>query len=127
MRVRHYSRRSEDAYVQWIRRYVRFHGLQHPAELGATNIAQFLSNLAVEGGVSASTQNQALAALLFLYGTVFEKPVGQLEALVRARRPPRLPVVLTREEVRAVLARLEGAPALVARLLMAPACGCSKR
>ncbi len=117
MRVRHYSRRSEDAYVQWIRRYVRFHGLQHPAELDATNIAQFLSHLAVEGGVSASTQNQALAALLFLYGTVFEKPVGQLEALVRARRPPRLPVVLTREEVRAVLARLEGAPALVARLL----------
>ncbi len=117
MRVRHYSRRSEDAYVQWIRRYVRFHGMRHPAELGARGISEFLTNLAVEGRVSAATQNQALAALLFLYGRVLEKPVGGLEGLVRARKPARLPVVLTRDEVRAVFERLEGGPALVARLL----------
>ena len=117
LRVRHYSRRTESAYTHWIRRFVKFHGMRHPSELGAPHVTAFLSSLAVERGVSAATQNQALAALLFLYGTVLGAPVGWLGELVRAKKPTRLPVVLTRDEVKAVLAHLEGVPALVARLL----------
>jgi len=117
LRVRHYSRRTETAYTHWIRRFVKFHALRHPSELGAPHVSAFLSSLAVERGVSAATQNQALAALLFLYGTVLHAPVGWLGELVRAKKPTRLPVVLTRDEVKAVLARLDGVPALVARLL----------
>ncbi len=117
LRVRHYSRRTETAYTHWIRRFVKFHGMRHPKELGAPHVTAFLSSLAVERGVSAATQNQALAALLFLYGTVLGAPVGWLGELVRAKKPTRLPVVLTRDEVKAVLAHLDGVPALVARLL----------
>jgi integron integrase len=117
IRVRHYSRRTEEAYVSWIRRFVRFHGMRHPAELAEQDVARFLSSLAVERGVSASTQNQALSALLFLYHAVLNRPLGEFEGLVRARQAKRLPVVLTREEVRAVLGAMRGTPQLLAALL----------
>jgi integron integrase len=117
VRVRHYSPRTEEAYVRWIRRYVRFHGMRHPAELGAGELSRFLSNLAVEGRVSASTQNQALASLLFLYREVLGHPVGWLGDVVHAKRSARLPVVLSRVEVRTVLKRMERTPRLIATLL----------
>jgi integron integrase len=116
-RLRHYSRRTEAAYVAWIRRYIFFHGKRHPAELGAAEVTRFLSSLAVEGRVAASTQNQALGALLFLYRDVLELDLPWLDDVVRAKRPERLPVVLTREEVAAVLRPLTGVPRLMASLL----------
>lgn len=116
-RVRHYSRRTEQAYVQWIRRYVRFHGTHHPAEMGEDELAAFLTGLATRGHVSASTQNQALSALLFLYRDVLGRRVDWLSSWARAKRPGRVPVVLTRDEVRAVHAKLTGEKWLVASLL----------
>src|SRR5881275_2599437 len=117
LRLRHYSRRTERAYLGWIRRYIVFHGKRHPAEMGATEVSRFLSSLAVEGRVSASTQNKALAALLFLYGPVPGVELPWLDDLVRAVRPERLPVVLSRDEVRAVLLALRGTSRLMAVLL----------
>ena len=118
LRARHYSRRTEDAYVAWIKRYIFFfHAKRHPAEMGAPEVTRFLSSLAVDGHVAASTQNQALSALLFLYRDVLEVDLPWLDGIVRAKRPERLPVVLTRDEVRAVLQRLEGVPRLMACLL----------
>ncbi len=118
LRRRHYSRRTEEAYVGWIRRYVIFHGRRHPAELDLTHLRSFLSTLATEGNVSASTQNQALAALVFLYRDILLLPIGDVEDVVRAKRPRRLPVVLTRDEVRRILAHLpEGPTRLMATLL----------
>src|SRR5947208_5783064 len=117
VRARHYSRRTEDAYVAWIRRYIFFHGKRHPAEMGAAEVTRFLTALAVDGHVAASTQNQALSALLFLYRDVLEVDLPWLDGVVRAKRPERLPVVLTRHEVRPVLERLDGVPRLMACLL----------
>ena len=117
IRVRHYSRRTEEAYVWWVRRYIRFSGLRHPRELGHGDVTRFLSSLAIDRRVAASTQNQALSALVFLYQEVLELPVGWLEALVRAKRPARVPVVLTKEEVRLVLERVRGVSWVVAVLL----------
>jgi integron integrase len=117
IRLRHYSPRTEDAYVGWIRRFIFFHGVRHPAEMGAAEINQFLTDLAVNGHVSASTQNQAFSALLFLYQQVLQVPLEQIQGVVRANRPRRLPVVLSREEVRLVLASLGGVPLLVCSLL----------
>ncbi len=117
LRVRHMSPRTEKAYVDWIRRYIFFHGVQHPAEMGETEIVHFLTHLAVQRKVSASTQNQALAALLFLYRHVLDTPDPDLDQLVRAKKPKRLPVVLTPDEVQRVLAAMQGTPKLVARLL----------
>src|SRR3989442_1784309 len=117
IRVRHYSRRTEEAYVWWVRRYIRFSGLRHPRELGHGDVTRFLSSLAIDRRVAASTQNQALSALVFLYQEVLELPVGWLEALVRAKRPARVPVVLTKEEVRLVLERVRGVSWVVAALL----------
>jgi len=108
LRLRHYSGRTEQAYVDWVRRFVRFCGLRHPRELGTAEVTRFLSSLAVDRHVSASTQNQALSALVFLYRDVLEVPVGWLATLVRAKRPVHVPVVLTRDEVRQVLDRLKG-------------------
>ncbi len=119
LRVRHYSPRTEDCYLFWVRRFILFHGKRHPREMGAAEVAQFLTHLAVDGHVSASTQNQALNALVFLYRQVLEIDLGKLDA-VRARRGTRLPVVLAPAEVAAVLARVEGGDgvfALMARLL----------
>src|SRR5262245_18102327 len=108
VRIRHYSRRTEEAYVAWIRRYILFHEKRHPLEMSAPELTRFLSSLAIDGKVAASTQNQALSALLFLYRQVLELDVPWLDDVVRAKRPVRLPVVLTREEVRAVLLPLVG-------------------
>ena len=117
LRTRHYSRRTEQAYVRWVKRYVRFHGMRHPRSLGEAEISAFLSHLAVKGRVAASTQNQALGALLFLYRDVLDVGVARLEGLVRAKRPARLPVVLSRAQVRVLLARFTGVPRLVVSLL----------
>ena len=115
-RVRHYSIRTEDAYHDWVERFVRFHGIRHPDTMREPEVNAFLTHLAVERNVTASTQNQAMCALLFLYGAVLGKPLDELK-VVRATRPKRLPVVLTRDEVRAVLGRLEGTHALIGRVL----------
>ena len=122
LRTRHLSRRTEEAYVAWIRRYVVFRGKRHPREMGVPEVARFLTSLAVERKVSASTQNQAMAALLFLYRHVLAIPLEGLDA-VRARGPARLPVVLTRDEVRAVIERMHGLPRLMAVLMY----GCGLR
>jgi integrase len=117
IRLKHYSIRTEDAYVGWIRRYVVFHQMRHPAQMGEEHVRAFLSHLATEDNVAASTQNQALSALLFLYRHVLDRPLGEIVEAVRARRSRKLPVVFTREEVRAILARMDGAPQLAASLL----------
>lgn len=117
IRARHYSKRTEKTYVDWIKRFIFFHGKRHPLEMGEAEINQFLTDLAVNKKVSASTQNQALSALLFLYQHVLKKPLEWIDPAVRAKKPKRLPVVLTREEVKAILALMEGAPKLVATLL----------
>lgn len=117
IRVRHYSRRTEEAYVHWIRRYIVFHGKRHPRELGVQEISAFLTWLATGQRVAASTQNQAFSALLFLYRAVLKMEVGEIERVSRAQVPVRVPVVLTRDEVRRVLDALKGTSWLVAALL----------
>ena len=117
IRARHYSYRTEQMYCQWIRRYILFFNKRHPLEMGEGEINTFLSHLATDDKVAASTQNQALAALLFLYREVLGREIGQLEGVVRAKRPQRLPVVLSQPEVRAVLDRMEGTPKLMVSLL----------
>ncbi|MDP9191378.1 MAG: integron integrase [Acidobacteriota bacterium] len=117
IRTRHYSRRTEEAYVGWIRRFILHHNKKHPAAMGADEVNAFLSHLAVAGNVSASTQAQALSALVFLYRHVLDDPLPWLDEIVRATRPARLPVVLSRGEVGALLARLHGTERLVASVL----------
>jgi integrase len=117
IRARHYSYRTEEAYVGWIKRFILFHGKRHPAEMGPPEITRFLTALAVQRHVSASTQNQALAAVLFLYKDVLGGDPGWLSDIVRAKRPERLPVVLIRGEVAALLAVLDGNAWLMAKLL----------
>jgi integron integrase len=117
IRARHYSKRTEKTYVDWIKRFIFFHGKRHPMEMGEPEINQFLTDLAVNKKVSASTQNQALSALLFLYQQVLDKPLEWINAAVRAKKSKRLPVVLTRDEVREILDLMGGTPKLVATLL----------
>jgi site-specific recombinase XerD len=117
IRTRHYSRRTEEAYVHWIRRYIVFHGKAHPSTLGAEAISAFLTWLAVRQHVSASTQNQALSALLFMYRHVLEMDVGKIEQVARARVPTRVPVVLSRGEVAAVMRHLTGRVWIIGVLL----------
>ena len=117
LRLRHRSPRTENAYVHWVRRFIRFHGLRHPRELGRDEITAFLTDLAVQRRVSASTQSQALSALVFLYRHVLQQPFDWLDHIERARKPVRLPVVLSRAEVARVLARLRGTPELIAALV----------
>lgn len=117
IRARHYSHRTEDAYVHWIRRYIVFHHKRHPSELGAADVSAFLTWLAVERHVSASTQNQALAGLLFLYKAVLNVEIGSVPPVVRARTPDRLPVVLSRDEVVALLTQLTGTERLIVMVL----------
>ncbi len=117
IRRKHYSIRTEEAYVDWITRYILFHKKRHPAEMTEREIEQFLNHLAVQKEVAASTQNQALSALIFLYREVLGKEIGWMENLERAKRPERLPIVLTETEVLNVLARLEGRNWLMASLL----------
>jgi integrase len=115
----HYSIRTEDAYVYWVRWFIRFNGLRHPREMGAPEVEAFLTYLAVERKVSASTQNQALSAILFLYREVLKIELPWLDNVVKAKRQQRMPVVLTREEVQAVPVRLDGTAGLILRLAYA--------
>ncbi|MBC3935794.1 integron integrase [Undibacterium sp. CY7W] len=117
IRLRHYSIRTEAQYVHWVRRYILFHGKRHPREMGAAEVEAFLSHLAVTDHVAASTQNQALSALLFLYREVLELDLPWMTEVVRAKRPARLPVVLTEREVFAVLECMQDVYGLMARLL----------
>lgn len=117
LRVRHYSRRTEEAYLHWIRRYIEFHEHQHPRLLAERDVNRFLTHLAVDEHVAASTQNQALSAILFLYEHVLEQPLDRIEGVVRAKKPRRLPVVLTEDEVARLFEHLCGTPRLIAMLL----------
>ncbi len=117
VRTRHYSRRTEEAYVAWARRYILFHNKKHPSAMRSEEINAFLTHLAVEKNVAASTQNQALSAILFLYKEVLQENVGWITDLVRAAKPKRLPVVFAREEVARLLGRMTGVDRLVAELL----------
>ena len=119
LRLKHYSYRTEQQYVAWIRRFILFHGKRHPAVMGGAEVEAFLSHLPTQRGVSASTQNQALSALLFLYRGVLNIELPWLDNVVRAKRSQRVPVVLTKEEVRAVLTHLQGEHWLIASLLYA--------
>src|SRR3989442_12640936 len=116
-RVRPLGLRTEDTYWNWIKRFILFHQKRHPRDLGSEHISQFLTHLAVNGQVAASTQNQALNALIFLYRQVLKIELPQLEGIVRAPQKRRLPVVLTREETEAVIARLNHTNHLIASLL----------
>jgi len=117
IRMRHYSIRTEEAYVGWIRRFILFHGKRHPLEMGEDEITQFLSVLAGRGQLRASTQHQALCALVFLNRHVLSQNLGWLDDVVRAKRPPLLPVVLTRPEIRALLGDLDGVHWIMVSLL----------
>jgi integron integrase len=117
LRVKHYSIRTEQAYVDWVRRFILFHGKRHPNELGRAEVEAFLTHLAVRGRVSASTQNQAKSAILFLFREIIDRELPWLDGVVAARTSQRLPVVLTLEEVEAVLGRMRSTSGLVARLL----------
>ena len=117
IRLKHYSYRTEQQYVAWIRRYIVHHDKRHPRDLGVGHVEAFLSHLAIDRSVAASTQNQALAAILFLYRHVLQIDLPWLSNVVRSKRPQRLPVVLTRDEVRSVLAHLEGEISLIGSLL----------
>ena len=116
-RTEHYAYRTEETYLYWIKRYISFNGNRHPRELGVAEIQQFLSDLAIKFRVSASTQNQALSAILFLYKKVLCIELPWMEEIVRARRPKRVPIVLTRAEVSRVLACMDGRYWLMASLL----------
>jgi integron integrase len=117
LRTLHYSIPTEAAYVLWAKQFILFHGKRHPLEMGEAEIGEFLTYLAVERNVAASTQNQALSAILFLFKVVLDRPLVRVEDVLRAKQPQRLPVVFTREEVRAVLARIPGDKAVMASLL----------
>jgi integron integrase len=117
IRTKHYSQRTEEAYVHWARHFILFHGKRHPIEMGEVEVGQFLQHLALNKGVAASTQNQALNALLFLYGSVLNKPLGKLPKVFRAKRPKRLPTVLRQAEVQRLLAAMKSPYSLMARLL----------
>ncbi len=117
VRFKHYSLATERQYVHWAKRFILFHNKRHPQEMGSAEVEAFLTHLAVDGHVSASTQNQALSALLFLYREVLEQDLPWLQEVVRVKRPARLPVVLTQSEVAEVLERMQGVHGLMARLL----------
>ena len=117
LRSRHYSHRTEETYCHWVKRFIFFHNVRNPVEMSEPEINAFLTHLAVKGNVSASTQNQALSAILFLYRHVLGRQIGDLGDVIRARRPKRLPVVMTREEVRSVICHLTGDKWLMASLL----------
>ena len=117
IRYKHYSIRTEESYTYWVKKYIFFHNKRHPAEMGRGEVSQFLTHLAVNRKVAASTQNQAFSALLFLYKHVLDKELGLLENVTRAKKPQKLPVVFTREEVRTILIQLDGAKWLMANLL----------
>ena len=116
IRLRNYSYRTEQSYVHWIKRFILFHQKRHPAEMGHAEVEAFLKHLAIERNVAASTQNQALSALLFLYAHVLKQPLGHVDVMW-AKKPKRLPIVLTKEEVQQVMKHLSGVPLLVTQIL----------
>ena len=117
IRLRHYSIRTEQTYLDWIRRFILFHGKRHPAELGKSHVETFLSHLALSRNVAAATQNQALNAIVFLYRNVLQQELGWMDDVVRAKKPARLPLVFTQREVQTILAQLDGVRWLMASLL----------
>jgi integron integrase len=117
IRLKHYSIRTEQAYCDWIKRFILFSGKRHPSDMGEMEVTAFLSHLATDLNVAASTQNQALSAILFLYGQVLDQKLGWLDGVERARRPAKLPVVFTKEEADRVLGQMKGTTSLMARLL----------
>ena len=117
VRLKHYSYRTEETYVQWIRRYILFHNKRHPQEMGVPEIELFLTHLAVQEGVAAATQNQALSAILFLYRQVLQLPLDERIDAIRAKRSRNLPTVLTPEEVRLVIQHMWGVHRLMVQLL----------
>jgi integrase len=117
IRFKHFSRRTEEAYVHWVRRFILFHGKRHPKDMGAAEIQAFLTYLAATENVAASTQNQALNSLVFMYRHVIGREPGEFRGFERARRPERIPVVLSREEVRLLLSKLEGTQRLIGQFL----------
>jgi integron integrase len=117
IRLRHYSIRTEQVYINWIKRFILFHNKRHPADMAEVEVRKFLSHLARVGNVAASTQNQALSALLFLYKEVLKQEIGWLGDVERAKRPPKLPVVLSRMEIRKIFLKLTGTEKLMAGLL----------
>jgi len=129
-RVRHYSLRTQQTYIQWIKRFIYFHNKRHPDEMGKKEIEAFLTHLAVDRQVAASTQNQALSAILFLYQKVLGHELDWLDSVTRAKRQKRLPVVLSRMEARQILAHIQGTNGIIARLLYGTGirqmevCGC---
>ena len=116
IRVRHYSRRTEETYLHWIKRYIFFHKKRHPQEMGEREVARFLTDLAIRGNVAAATQNIALNAIVFMYRHVLDRPLQEINGVVRAKKPQKLPVVLTRDEVSRILSRLKGQYWLIACL-----------
>jgi site-specific recombinase XerD len=117
IRCKHYSIRTEQSYIDWIKRYIFFHDKQHPEQLGSRHISAFLTHLAVDRKVASSTQNQALCAIVFLYKEVLKKEPGEFEDLIRAKKPEKLPVVFTRQEAKQILLQLEGVDWLMGQLL----------
>jgi integron integrase len=117
LRLKHYSKRTEEAYIRWIKRFIFFHKKRHPKDMGEKEISAFLTHLAVKGKVAASTQNQAMNAIVFLYREILNRDLGEFSNVVRAKRPAKLPVVFTREEVRRVLKKLDGTYKLIAGLM----------
>lgn len=117
LRVRHYSLRTEEAYIHWIKRYIFFHNKRHPQEMGEKEIGSFLNHLAEKESVAASTQNQALCALLFLYKQVLQMELGPFKNIIWAKKPPKLPVVFTQQEMKAVLSQLSGIYRIIGELL----------
>jgi integron integrase len=117
IRRKHYSIRTEQAYIDWIKRFIIYHGKRHPGEMAEEEVAEFLTHLARDLNVAASTQNQALSALLFLYKEVLKHEIGWLQKVERAKKPPKLPVVLSRAEVKQIFGHLHGVPKLMAGLL----------
>ncbi len=123
IRKRHYSFRTEQTYTAWIKRYILFHGKRHPKDMGEKEISAYISHLAVNRNVAASTQNQALNAIVFLYKQVLKRELGDFGSMERAKRPKRLPTVLTKNEADLVLTVMSGKNALMAKLLY----GCGLR
>lgn len=117
IRSRHYSIRTESAYVDWVRRFIAFHNYIDPANLDAASVKEYLDYLAVERKIAASTQNQALNALVFFFKFIIKKPIEDMESFIRAKRPQRLPEVMTRDEIQALFDNMEGIPALMAGLM----------
>ena len=117
LRTKHYSIRTEESYIHWIRKYILYHNKKHPAEMGANEINEFLSSLAIKKNVAASTQNQALCAIVFLYKEILKVEIGDLKEIIWAKKPKRVPVVFTHEEIKKIFQHMTGTKWIIANLL----------